>query len=212
MNLPNGLTLSRIFLVPLIVAILLTEKEGWEKWAIILILGAAITDWLDGYLARRRNQVTTLGRLLDPIADKLLISAAFISLVQLRLAPAWMVVIIIGREFAVSGLRSIAITEGFTIDASKLGKFKMVSQVISITLLILARKMPGVISILAQATLWVVVLFALASMIEYFREFWSRIDERIKHRQRRRLKFLRRRAKGKEDTGPGLKGPGSVKI
>src|SRR5262249_44456993 len=199
MNLPNGLTLFRIFLVPLIVAILLTEKEGWEKWAIIVILGAAFTDWLDGFLARRRNQVTTLGRLLDPIADKLLTSAAFISLVQIRLAPAWMVVIIVGREFAVSGLRSIAVTEGFTIDASKLGKFKMASQVISITLLILARKLPGTIALLAQITLWVVVLSAIVSMVEYFKEFWGRIDERIKYRQRKRLKFLRRRTKRKEN-------------
>lgn len=212
MNLPNGLTLSRIFLVPLIVAILLTEKEGWEKWAISLILGAAATDWLDGFLARRRNQVTTLGRLLDPIADKLLISASFISLVQLGLAPAWMVVIIIGREFAVSGLRSIAVTEGFTIDASKLGKFKMVSQVAAITLLISARKMPSWIATLAQIALGLVVLFALVSMVEYFRAFWSRIDERIKYRERKRLKFLRRRTKRKESSEPGLKGPGSVKV
>lgn len=212
MNLPNGLTLSRIFLVPLLVAILLTEKEGWEKWAIILILYGAITDWADGFLARRRGQVTTLGRLLDPIADKLLTSAAFISLVQLRLAPAWMVVIVIGREFAVSGLRSIAVTEGFTIDASRLGKFKMASQVLAITLLILARKMPGMIATWAHIMLWVVVLSAIVSMVEYFRAFWSRIDERIKYRQRKRLKLFRRRTKGKESPGPGLKGQGRVNV
>lgn len=207
MNLPNALTLSRIFLVPLLVAVLLTGKEGWEIWAVVFTLGAALTDWLDGFVARRRNQVTTLGILLDPIADKILISAAFISLVQLHIVPAWMVVIIIGREFAVSGLRSIAITEGFTIDASNLGKFKMVSQVVAITLLILARKMQGPVKILADIALAVVVLFALLSMVEYFRSFWRKIDDRIKYRERRKLKFLRREIKRKERQKPGVQKP-----
>jgi len=102
-----------------------------------LFVGASITDWLDGYIARRRGQVSTLGILLDPIADKLLISAALVSLVENRLAPAWAIVIIIGREFAVSGLRSIAAAEGFTISASRKAKFKMLSQVIAITMLIM---------------------------------------------------------------------------
>src|SRR5689334_5621906 len=104
MNLPNGLTLTRIFLVPLLVAVLLTRYD--TALAVIIFLAAALTDLLDGYFARKRGQVTTLGVLLDPIADKLLISSAFISLVQLQLVPAWMVVIIVGREFAVTGLRS----------------------------------------------------------------------------------------------------------
>ena len=113
MNLPNSLTLARIFLVPIVVAVLLTKEiRTWAFWGASLFLAAALTDLLDGYLARRRKQVTTLGRLLDPIADKLLISAALVSLVQLKIAPAWMVVIILGREFAVSGLRSIAAHEG----------------------------------------------------------------------------------------------------
>ncbi len=143
MNLPNTLTLVRMFLVPLLVVVLLTEFEGRQ------ILGmpkefagagifaiASITDWLDGYLARRRRQVTWLGQMLDPIADKLLTSAAFISLVQLGLAPAWMVALIIGREFAITALRSLAYTRGITIPASPLGKIKMVSQVTAILLLI----------------------------------------------------------------------------
>ena len=107
-NLPNALTLSRILLVPLLVVVLLTRTERWEIIGGLIVAVAALTDWLDGYLARRRGQVTTLGIMLDPIADKLLVSAAFISLVQMELAPAWMVVVIVGREFAVSGLRSIA--------------------------------------------------------------------------------------------------------
>src|SRR3954463_9650288 len=130
MNLANGLTLARIFAVPLIVAVLLTgsPKHGDMLIAAIIFLLASATDLLDGYIARKRGQVTTLGILLDPVADKLLISSVFISLVQLHLAPAWMVVIIIGREFAISGLRNIAADQGFTIDASELGKIKMVAQ------------------------------------------------------------------------------------
>ncbi|MGH9765303.1 MAG: CDP-diacylglycerol--glycerol-3-phosphate 3-phosphatidyltransferase, partial [Blastocatellia bacterium] len=143
MNLPNTLTLSRIFVVPLLVVVMLTRIPGnWlgvpqQVIGLALFIGASLTDWLDGYFARRRGQVSTLGILLDPIADKLLISAAFISLVENRLAPAWAVVIIIGREFAVTGLRSIAAAEGFTIAATKKAKFKMLSQVVAITLLIL---------------------------------------------------------------------------
>ncbi len=146
MNLPNALTLMRIFLVPLIVAVLLTKLPS--QWSgvpqqilgVTLFLVASVTDWLDGYLARLRGQVSTLGILLDPIADKLLISAAFITLVEARLAPAWAVAIIIGREFAVSGLRSIAAAEGFAISASRMGKFKMLTQVVAITLLILGSR------------------------------------------------------------------------
>ena len=115
MNLPNALTLVRMFLVPLLVVVLLTEFEGRRILGMpkelvgAAIFGfASITDWLDGYIARRRRQVTWLGQVLDPIADKLLTSAAFISLVQLGLAPAWMVALIIGREFAITGLRSLA--------------------------------------------------------------------------------------------------------
>ncbi len=143
MNLPNSLTLLRIFIVPLLVVVLLTKTPSdWlgvpqQFLGLALFVAASFTDWLDGYLARRRGQVSTLGTLLDPIADKLLISAALVSLAENRLAPAWAIVIIIGREFAVTGLRSIAAAEGFTISASKKAKFKMLSQVLAITLLIL---------------------------------------------------------------------------
>jgi CDP-diacylglycerol--glycerol-3-phosphate 3-phosphatidyltransferase len=194
MNLPNGLTLMRIFLVPLLVAVLLTKYNVLVAAAIFL--AASLTDLLDGYFARKREQVTTLGILLDPVADKLLISSAFISLVQLQVVPAWMVVIIIGREFAVSGLRSIASAQGFTIDASELGKIKMATQVAAITLLILG--MPGtsghpILHSLGRVALYFVVLFALLSAIGYFRTFWGRIDDRFKARERRRLILLQKR-------------------
>lgn len=144
MNLPNSLTLSRIFIVPLLVVVLLTPfSENWlgmprHILGVAIFLAAAFTDYLDGHFARRRRQVSRLGKLLDPIADKLLISAALISLVENKLAPAWAVVIIVGREFAVTGLRSIAATEGVVIAASKMGKFKMLSQVVAVALLIVS--------------------------------------------------------------------------
>ncbi len=196
MNLPNSLTLGRIFLVPLVVVVLLTTTRQihyWAIWCISLFLGAALTDLLDGYLARRRKQVTTLGRLLDPIADKLLISSALVSLVQLRLAPAWMVAIIIGREFAVNGLRSIAATEGLSIEASTLGKGKMVLQVAAVVGLILGRAYGGWTLQTANILLWAVVLVALVSMVQYFGEFWSKLDSSIKHREYRRLRILAQR-------------------
>lgn len=128
--------------MPLLVVVLLTPfSEDWlgvprHLLGVGMFLGAALTDYFDGHIARRRQQVTRLGKLLDPIADKLLISAALISLVENQLAPAWAVVIIIGREFAVTGLRSIAAVEGVVISASRMGKFKMLAQVITVALLI----------------------------------------------------------------------------
>src|SRR5215470_14680988 len=194
MNLPNGLTLSRIFLVPLLVTVLLTKYD--VRIAAAIFLAASMTDLLDGYLARKRGQVTTLGTLLDPVADKLLISSAFISLVQLQVVAAWIVVIIVGREFAVTGLRSIASAQGFTIDASQFGKIKMVTQVAAITFLILG--MPNgspnpTFQRLGNFTLYVVVVFAVVSAIDYFRRFWTKIDDRFKARERRRLILLQKR-------------------
>jgi CDP-diacylglycerol--glycerol-3-phosphate 3-phosphatidyltransferase len=185
MNLPNTLTLVRIFLVPLLVVVLLTQA-GREIFGVPKeLLGAAIfgiasiTDWLDGYLARRRRQVTWLGQVLDPIADKLLTSAAFISLVQLGLAPAWMVALIIGREFAITGLRSLAYTKGITIPASRLGKIKMASQVTAILLLILGwRPLPWLAPI-GYAALWVVMLTAVISAIDYYRRFLALLNARV---------------------------------
>jgi CDP-diacylglycerol--glycerol-3-phosphate 3-phosphatidyltransferase len=169
-NVPNSLTLLRIFLVPFLVVVLLTKFYGREFVGLSIFLVAAVTDFFDGYIARRSKKITRLGALLDPIADKLLMSAAFISLVELGLAPAWMVVIIIGREFAVSGLRSIAAQQGVTIAASPLGKSKMISQVVAIALLILHPQL-GEFTILGKLALWVVMLFALVSGIDYFLKF-----------------------------------------
>ena len=200
MNLPNSLTISRIFAVPLLVVVLLTrvynparEVVGLSIYlATLIFLIASITDYFDGYLARKRQQVSTLGMLLDPVADKLLTSAAFISLVELKWVPAWMVVIIIGREFAVSGLRSIAASQGFTIDASDLGKVKMVTQVVAITLTILQNVFHWLI-LFSKLALWLVVIIALVSAVDYFRRFWKKVDDRVKARQRRRLIVLKKR-------------------
>jgi len=173
-NLPNSLTLLRIFLVPLLVVVLLTKFNGREYIALLIFLVAAATDLLDGYFARRYKQVTRLGTLLDPIADKLLISSALISMVELGLAPAWMIVIIVGREFAVSGLRSIAAQQGVTIAASPLGKGKTISQVIAVALLILSYEL-GEFIFVGKVALWVVVIFALGSGVDYFLKFSSAI-------------------------------------
>jgi CDP-diacylglycerol---glycerol-3-phosphate 3-phosphatidyltransferase len=178
LNLPNALTLGRIFLVPLLVVVLLTKFEGRlilgvpkELVGAAIFAFASLTDWLDGYLARRRKQVTTLGQLLDPLADKLLVTAAFVSLVQMDLAPAWMVAIILGREFAVTVLRSIAHARGVVIAASPLGKFKMVSQVVAILLLILGDEHLQGSAFLGRLALWVAVVTAVMSAVDYYRRF-----------------------------------------
>ena len=169
-NVPNSLTLFRIFLVPFLVVVLLTKFAGREYVGLGIFWVAAITDFFDGYFARKYNKITRLGQLLDPIADKLLMSAAFISLVELQYAKAWMVVIIIGREFAVSGLRSIAAQQGLTIPASPLGKGKMISQIVAISLLILGHQL-GEFLFIGNIALWVVMVFALVSGIDYFVKF-----------------------------------------
>jgi CDP-diacylglycerol--glycerol-3-phosphate 3-phosphatidyltransferase len=144
MNLPNYLTFARIVIVPLLVVVLLTPvAENWVgisgyALAIIIFLVAALTDIFDGYLARRRNQVSKLGKFLDPIADKLLVSAALIVLVEKHLAPSWAVVIILGREFIVTGLRSVAASEGIVIQARNIGKIKMWAQCVAIVALLVA--------------------------------------------------------------------------
>ncbi|MCU1381859.1 MAG: pgsA [Acidobacteria bacterium] len=186
MNLPNSLTVSRIFLVPLLVVVLLTKVKG------PLILGlpkdivgalifalASLTDWADGYLARRRKQITPLGQVIDPLADKLLTSAALISLVQLDLAQSWMVAVIIGREFAVTTLRSLAYARGVPMPASPLGKVKMVAQVVAILALILAHGQTWPFYWVGQGALWVVVITALVSGADYFRRFNEVISPRV---------------------------------
>lgn len=202
LNLPNTLSLFRIFLVPLLVVVLLTppwvteelksrlEGVSYAEWipqvvswlstwretvGVAIFLIAAATDWLDGFLARRRGEVTTLGTLLDPIADKLLTSSAFISLVELGLAPAWMVVVIVGREFAVSGMRSVAAARGFVMAASHWGKFKTAFQVVAIVLLILTPSLEPWGG-LGVAALWIVMALALVSAVDYFVKFTRAVD------------------------------------
>ena len=177
MNLPNTLTLARIFLVPLLVVVLLTRFEaqlifGVPKEVIgAVIFGlAALTDWLDGFLARRRRQVTALGQLMDPLADKLLITAALVSLVQMGLAPAWMVAVILSRELGVTMLRGLVHSRGVTIPASRLGKVKMVTQVVAILLLMLSNQV-WPFAVLGPLALWVVLAAALWSAVDYYRRY-----------------------------------------
>jgi len=207
MNLPNSLTVLRIFFVPLLIVVLLTRSPNvdlwgfpmrFEFWGVLILLLAAATDWADGYVARRQAQITTLGILLDPIADKLLITAAFIALVDMHLVPAWMVVIIIGREFTILGLRNIASAEGFTIAASTLGKTKMVLQVCAAAVLIAGARHPS-LKELGLLLVWLVVISALVSAGQYFYRFWNQLDDRIK--QRRKLRMLEAR-KNSQDVVP----------
>jgi CDP-diacylglycerol--glycerol-3-phosphate 3-phosphatidyltransferase len=178
MNLPNTLTVARIFLVPVLVSVLLTKFEGRlvlglpvELVAAAIFGLASLTDWLDGYLARRRQQVTTLGQILDPLADKLLISATLISLVQLDLVQSWMVGVIICREIAVTGLRNLAYSRGLTMPASGLGKMKMAAQVTAILLLLLGWERMPMLVVLGQAAMWVVLVTALVSAVDYYQGF-----------------------------------------
>ena len=195
MNLPNALTLLRIFFVPALVAALVQGPYAvgfggitifTDTLALAVFLAAALTDLLDGYLARKWHQITTVGMLLDPIADKLLISAALISLVQVRVIPGWMAILIIGREFAISGLRSIAAAEGYVVDASNLGKTKLATQVVAISLAVLSIRRPE-LRVLSLLVMWVVVFFALVSAVLYFRKFWRTIDHEVKLRRRKEL-------------------------
>jgi len=200
MNLPNLLTILRIFFVPLLVAVLVADKRSLDLGtfavsndllALAIFLAAAVTDLLDGYLARRWRQVTTVGTLLDPIADKLLISAALVSLVEMQRVPAWMVILIVGREFAVSGLRSIAAAEGYTIRASDLGKTKMISQVLAVSVVILGIRWDN-LRTAGVLCMWAVVAFSFISAIDYFRKFWRTLDIRVKRRRRQELFRLER--------------------
>jgi len=174
-NLPNALTVLRIFLVPVLVVVLLTRTpDAWLLLGVAIFGLGVLTDYLDGYFARRRNQVTRLGTLLDPLADKLLTAAAFLSLVEMDAVPAWMVMIILGREFAVTGLRNVAAGRGYLIPASGLGKGKMVAQVVAIILLLLGRRFE-ILRLPGLAALWLVVILALVSGIDYFRTFWLEV-------------------------------------
>jgi CDP-diacylglycerol--glycerol-3-phosphate 3-phosphatidyltransferase len=201
-NLPNYITLSRIFTVPVLIWMLTTPRLSSdtgvkELVAVTLFILASITDAVDGALARRRGQITAMGMLLDPLADKLMIAGAFITLVQFnpRIVPAWMAVIVIAREFLVSGLRSIAAQQGFTIEASELGKSKMVVQIVAVCAAILDHHWRIVpigefifpMELIARMAMWFMVALSLISAVDYFVGFWKKIDRQV---QRRRHFFV----------------------
>jgi CDP-diacylglycerol--glycerol-3-phosphate 3-phosphatidyltransferase len=173
-NLPNALSLVRIFLVPVLVVFLVAVPRPFNLTAAAVFLAAVLTYWLDGRIARSTRQVTTLGKLLDPVADKLLVSASLISLVQVGRAQAWMVVLIVCRDLAVTGMRAIAASQAIVIQASDFGKITMATEVIAIALLIV--NWPEITLPLGQAFLAVATLLSVASGTIYFRKFWSSID------------------------------------
>jgi CDP-diacylglycerol--glycerol-3-phosphate 3-phosphatidyltransferase len=178
-NLPIGLTLTRIIAVPLLIVFLISSSRVHAVIAAAIFILASLTDWADGVLARRRNQVTTLGTLLDPIADKLLVAAALVSLLQIDKIAAWIVVVIIGRELAVTGLRAVAASVGVIVPASRLAKWKTVSQFAAITLLIIEKSVGApVFHHTATAVLWCAVALTVVSGVDYFYRFFRKADYR----------------------------------
>jgi CDP-diacylglycerol---glycerol-3-phosphate 3-phosphatidyltransferase len=174
LNLPNALTLVRILLVPVLVVALTVETPGGSTVAAIVFAIAAFTDGLDGYIARSRQSITTFGKVMDPVADKLMIAAALISLVSLDRLAAWVAMVIIAREFAVSGLRIAAGQQGVVIPASGLGKVKTIVQVAAVLALIAADD-PNAAWV--QALVYSMVAITVASGADYFLNFRRRIDE-----------------------------------
>jgi len=172
MTLPNKLSIIRIFLVPILVTLLLTKY--CMPLALFIFLLAALTDWLDGYIARKSKQITTLGKLLDPMADKLLVCSALISLVEIALAPAWIVVVIVCREIAITGLRSVAASKGVVIAAAKLGKYKTISEILAVSFLILNNPYLNKFFI-GKILLWIAMALAVISGIEYVIKFNKQI-------------------------------------
>lgn len=189
MNLAIGLTLGRIVLVPLVMVFLISSSRVHVLIAAVIFVAASLTDWLDGRIARRRNQVTRLGTLLDPVADKLLVAAAMVSLVQVDMLPAWMALVIIGRELAVTGLRGVALSMGVVVPASRLGKWKTVSQYVAITLLILEKgvaepDMP--FHLVSGTVLWATLAITVISGGDYFYRFFVRTGpDAIMHERER---------------------------
>ncbi|MCD6452035.1 MAG: CDP-diacylglycerol--glycerol-3-phosphate 3-phosphatidyltransferase [Acidobacteria bacterium] len=177
MNLANYLTISRMVLIPILVIVLVSPFKYRDLIGSIIFLTAALTDLFDGYIARKRGYVTRLGKILDPIADKLLISSALIPLVALGRAPSWMVVVILGREFAISGLRNVAISEGIDLSPSFLGKSKMTAQGATIFILILGEKILGPLFLLGIIGLWIVVALSLISAFDYVIKFSKEISK-----------------------------------
>jgi len=176
LSLPNGLTVIRVLAIPVILLLLFSTGRMYQVLTAILFLLVAVTDTLDGYMARRRGMVTTLGKFLDPLADKLLLVTALIALIPARGIPFWMVIIVVGREIAVTGLRGIAVSQGIVISASSLGKYKTVFEVASIFFLILNGDYVGIgFHSVGMGLLWVALIFAVYSSIDYFKKFLKEI-------------------------------------
>src|SRR5258706_15476943 len=178
-NLPIGLTITRIVAVPFLILVLISSSRVHALIGAGIFMIAAFTDWLDGVLARRRNEVTTLGTLLDPIADKLLVAAALVSLLTIDKVAAWIVVVVIGRELAVTGLRTVAAGVGIVVPGSRLAKWKTVSQYVAVTMLILEKGFgsPG-FHVAATGVLWAAVGLTLVSAVDYFWRFFRKADYR----------------------------------
>lgn len=177
-NLPNTLTLFRIACIPLLVVLLFFPNKTTSFLATLVFALASISDLLDGFFARRRQLVTTLGKFLDPLADKLVVSAALIMLIPLGRVPAWMVVVIVGRELAITGLRTVAVSEGKVISADYLGKQKMVFQIVAILGLLLHYEYYGVnFHAVGMFFMWLAVIMTLWSGFNYFRNFWHVLEE-----------------------------------
>jgi len=176
MNLPNSITVVRIFLVPVFLILLLVKFPFGAVVAAAVFTLAALTDSLDGYLARRNKQVTDLGKILDPLADKLLVSAALIALVEMHKLPSWIVVLILGREFAITGLRAVAASKGLIIAASKLGKWKTLSQIVAIIIILTEDSWGATLAptflLAGRLVLVVAVVLTLWSGIDYWVKFW----------------------------------------
>ena len=189
MTLPIALTLFRIVLVPLIMVFLISSSRVSVLIAAVIFVAASLTDWLDGRMARRWNQVTRLGTLLDPVADKLLVAAALVSLVHVEMLAAWTAVVIIGRELAVTGLRGVALSMGAVVPASSLGKAKTVSQYVDITVLILEKGVSpdlAVFHLFSRAVLGVALALTVISGVDYFYRFFLHTNPKdlVKDRER----------------------------
>jgi len=179
-NLPNLLTYLRMAAIPLII-LCLTDPTSDSSYnvAFTLFVMASITDYLDGIMARRHNLVTSVGKLLDPLADKLLTSAVLIMLIPLGKVPAWLVFLIIGREMTITGLRSVAASQGLILNASRMGKNKMISQTIALSLLLLnVPRMHVFLSVLGMIFLWVSVILGYWSARDYFVNFYEEAKSR----------------------------------
>jgi CDP-diacylglycerol---glycerol-3-phosphate 3-phosphatidyltransferase len=174
-NVPNTLTFTRILAIPVLVVVMLTDFRGRDVVALAIFVFASLTDWLDGYLARKKGLVTVVGQLLDPMADKLLIASALICLVHLDRVPAWAAIVIIGRELAVTGFRAMASSKGLNIPAGGLGKAKMGIESWVVGALVLGPLYLGKLFVLARIGLWVVIAFALASAADYYVKFGPRV-------------------------------------